>query len=97
MSQAALDKIKELNHAYHTLTGRDAYEYASVTTPSTTRYVFATSNRVFTNTGDALTHMTEVLEKARSGWTHDEILYGKGNGSVLNPYPDAPRVNRGAW
>ena len=97
MSQAALDKIKELNRSYHTLTGRDAYEYASSPNPTTTRYVFATSSRVFTSTGDALTHMTEVLEKAQSGWTHDEIVYGKGNGSVLNPYSESRPVNRGAW
>ena len=86
MSLTALDQIKALNHGYHLITGENAYLYASGPTPTRTRYVFTTSSKVFTNTGDALTHMTEALEKARSGWTHDEIVYGKGNGSVLNPY-----------
>jgi len=87
MSQAALDQIKELNHAYHLMTGENAYLYASDSGIS-----FNTASRPITNAGDALIHMTEVLEKARSGWTHDEIMYGRGNGSVLNPYPDVPHA-----
>lgn len=76
MSQAALDQIKELNHAYYLITGEDAYQYT--TQPGlTTKFVFNTSTRTFTNAGDALTHMTEVLDKARDGWTHNEIMYGK--------------------
>lgn len=72
MSQAALDKIRELNHAYHMITGGNAYLYASAS-----GITFNTASRPFTNTGAALAHMTEVLEKARNGWTHDEIMYGK--------------------
>lgn len=96
MSQAALDRIKELNRAYKTITGNDAYLYTSQP-ERVTLYTFATATRPFSSAGEALGHMMETLSKAQSGWTHDEIIYGKGNGSVLNPYPDAPRVNRGAW
>jgi hypothetical protein len=92
MSQAALDKIHELNGEYRALTGSDAYLYASQPA-STTVYTFVTNARPFTNAGDALAHMQDVVEKARSGWTHKEIVYGKER----NPYPNAPRVNRGAW
>lgn len=91
MSQAALDQIKALNHAYHMITGENAYLYTSDSGVS-----FVTAVRPFTNTGDALTHMQDVLSKAQAGWTHHEIMYGRSNG-IVNPYPNAPRVNRGAW
>jgi len=76
MSQAALDKIKELNSAYRAIMGEDAYLYTSSPTTGT-RYVFVTNARPFHNVGDALAHMQSVLEKARAGWTHEEIMYGK--------------------
>lgn len=71
MSQAAIDRIKELNRAYRMITGGDAYLYASDSGIS-----FNTAARPFKNAGAALAHMTEVLEKAQKGWTHDEIMYG---------------------
>jgi hypothetical protein len=95
MSQAALARIKELNSEYRALTGRDAYLYASQPA-STTAYTFVTHARPFTNAGDALAHMQDVIEKARSGWTHEEIVYGKSR-TTADPFPNAPRVNRGAW
>jgi hypothetical protein len=95
MSQAALDTIKELNRAYRALTGTDAYLYTSQPDRSMV-YTFATAARPFTNSGAALAHMQDALNKAQAGWTHDEITYGRSNGTV-NPYPNAPRVNRGAW
>lgn len=71
MSQVTLDRIQELNHTYHLITGENAYLYASDSGVS-----FNTAVRPFTNTGDALVHMMDVLEKARSGMTHDEIVNG---------------------
>jgi hypothetical protein len=72
MSQAALDKIQELNHAYHMITGENAYLYASES-----GYSFNTSLSTIKSAGDALAHMQNVLRQAENGWTHHEIMYGK--------------------
>lgn len=72
MSRAALHQIQELNHAYHMITGENAYLYVSES-----GYSFNTSARTITNAGDALAHMQTVLKQAENGWTHDEIMYGK--------------------
>lgn len=74
MSQAAMEQIKELNHAYHLITGGNAYLYASQS-----GITFNTAPRPFTNAGDALAHMQEVLTRAQNGETHDEIMYGRQN------------------
>lgn len=90
MSQAAEDRIRELNAQFKSITGEDAFLYASK--PDTrTLYTFVTNARPFSNVGDALAHMQTVLEKAQNGWSVDEILYGKTS------YPNAHAVNRGAW
>jgi hypothetical protein len=78
MSQAASDKIKELNIEFRVITGQDAYLYAyNPGDGRGWRYVFVTSATSIKGSGAALAHMTEVLEKARSGWTVEEIIYGK--------------------
>lgn len=92
MSEAALDKIKDLNTAYRAITGDDAYLYTSQPA-SVALFTFATAARPFNNSGEALAHMVNVLDKARSGWTHNEIIYGKPR----DPFPNAHTVNRGAW
>jgi hypothetical protein len=99
MSDAALQRIKDLNVEYSALTGSDAYLYASQ--PATvTLYTFVTAPRPFANSGDALAHMQDVIGKARAGWTHEEIIYGRNRREITpdtDPYPNAHRVNRGAW
>jgi hypothetical protein len=68
MSQAALDKIHELNREYKGITGTEAYLYA--TNPGDgrgTRYVFSTSARPIIGSGEALAHMMDVITKVRSG------------------------------
>lgn len=72
MSRAALHQIQELNHAYHMITGENAYLYASES-----GYSFNTSTLTIKNAGDALAHMQTVLKQAENGWTHEEIMYGK--------------------
>lgn len=78
MSQAALDKIHELNREFRALTGQEAYLYASSPGDARgTRYTFVTSARPIIGSGNALAHMQDVIEKARQGWTAQEIIYGR--------------------
>jgi hypothetical protein len=68
------DRLHEMNDEYRALTGSDAYLYASVP-GSTERYSFATHHHTL-SAHHAMTHMIEVLELAKRGRTHDEIIYG---------------------
>jgi hypothetical protein len=68
-------KINEMNTEYRTITGENAYLYAYAPDGGSTRYVFATSAYHFRQVR-ALLHMETVLDLARKGKTHDQIVYG---------------------
>lgn len=73
--QEVTDKIKTMNAEYRELTGNDAYLYAYSPEERANRYVFATSQYHFRKVR-AVLHMETVLDLARRGRTHEEIMYG---------------------